>query len=84
MEILQEKSHIYHLNTEQYIEKINSLKENSTFILDEFKKLYVINKMHPENEEYQYQYSPQDVLDICNKLYRDELLSAFELEFFFS
>ena len=56
MEILQEKSHIYHLNTEQYIEKINLLKENSTFILDEFKKLYVINKMHPENEEYQYQY----------------------------
>ena len=33
-------------------------------------------------EEYQYQYSPQDVLDICNKLYRDELLSVFELEYF--
>ena len=33
-------------------------------------------------EEYQYQYSPQDVLDICNKLYRDELLSVFDLEFF--
>jgi len=30
----------------------------------------------------QYQYSHQDVLDICNKLYRDELLSVFELEFF--
>ena len=33
-------------------------------------------------EEYQYQYSPQDVFDICNKLYRDELLSVFELEYF--
>ena len=56
MEILQDNSHIYYLNTEQYIEKINLLKDNYLFILDEFKKLYVINKMHPENEEYQYQY----------------------------
>ena len=34
------------------------------------------------DEEYQSQYSHQDVLDICNKLYRDELLSVFELEYF--
>ena len=27
-------------------------------------------------------YSYQDVLDVCNKLYRDELLSAFGLEYF--
>ena len=33
-------------------------------------------------KEHQYQYSPQDVLDICNKIYRDELLSVFELEYF--
>ena len=33
-------------------------------------------------EEYQYQYSPQDVFDICNKLYRDEFLSVFGLEYF--
>ena len=65
MEILQEKSHNYHLNTEQYIEKINLLKDNSVFILDEFKKLYVINKMHPENEEYQYQY--ENVVSNINK-----------------
>ena len=30
----------------------------------------------------QCQYSPEDVFDICNKLYRDELLSVFELEYF--
>jgi len=30
----------------------------------------------------QYQYWPEDVFDICNKLYRDELLSVFELEYF--
>jgi len=27
-------------------------------------------------------YSYQDVLDVCNKLYRDELLSVFGLEYF--
>ena len=27
-------------------------------------------------------YSYQDILDVCNKLYRDELLSVFGLEYF--
>jgi chromosome segregation ATPase len=65
MEILQEKSYINHLNTQQYIEQINSLKEQTIFILDDFKKLYVINKMHPENGEYQYQY--ENVVSNINK-----------------
>ena len=65
MEILQEKSYITHLNPEQYIEQINSLKEQSAFILNEFKKLYVINKMHPENEEYKYQY--ENIVSNINK-----------------
>jgi hypothetical protein len=30
----------------------------------------------------QYNYSSQDIMDICNKLYRDELLSVFGLEYF--
>ena len=30
----------------------------------------------------QYKYSSQDVMDICNKLYRDEFLSVFGLEYF--
>jgi hypothetical protein len=34
------------------------------------------------NLDEEYPYSYQDVLDICNKLYRDELLSVFGLEYF--
>lgn len=32
------------------------------------------------NNSQEYEYSDQDVLDICNKLYRDELLSVFGAE----
>ena len=31
-----------------------------------------------ENSDVEYMYSSEDVLDICNKLYRDEFLSVFE------
>ena len=43
----------------------------------------LINKLKNKTEEYkentdkEHEYSSQDVLDICNKLYRDELLSVF-------
>jgi hypothetical protein len=30
----------------------------------------------------QYNYTSQDIMDICNKLYRDEFLSVFGLEYF--
>ena len=30
----------------------------------------------------QYKYTSQDIMDICNKLYRDEFLSVFGLEYF--
>ena len=30
----------------------------------------------------QYNYSSEDIMDICNKLYRDEFLSVFGLEYF--
>lgn len=33
-----------------------------------------------ENPDEEHEYSSQDVLDICNKLYRDELLSVFGAE----
>ena len=37
-----------------------------------------LNFKNPEtNSDEEYEYSNQDVLDICNKLYRDELLSVF-------
>ena len=35
---------------------------------------------YEENSDEEYEYSTQDVLDICNKLYRDELLSVFGAE----
>jgi signal recognition particle GTPase len=63
MELSQEK---YHLNTEQYIQQINSINEKSVSILNEFKKLYIIHKMHPENEEYQYQY--ENIVSNINKI----------------
>ncbi len=34
-------------------------------------------KEYEENSDEEYEYSSEDVLDICNKLYRDELLSVF-------
>ena len=40
-----------------------------------------LNTKNPEtNSDEEYEYSNQDVLDICNKLYRDELLSVFGAE----
>lgn len=32
---------------------------------------------YEENPDEEYKYSSQDVLDICNKLYRDEFMSVF-------
>lgn len=39
----------------------------------------LINKLKEEQDDYNY--STQDVLDICNKLYRDELLTVFGLDY---
>jgi len=33
-----------------------------------------------EDDEENYEYTSQDVLDICNKLYMDELISVFDSE----
>jgi hypothetical protein len=43
--------------TNQYKEKINELDSGVNLLLDEFKKLYVITKMFPNNEEYQTLYT---------------------------
>ena len=42
--------------TNKYKEKIDELDSGINLLLDEFKKLYVITKTHPTNEEYQTQY----------------------------
>jgi predicted nucleic acid-binding Zn-ribbon protein len=36
---------------------INELKNTLDVLLDEFKKIYVLSKMYPTNEEYQQQYA---------------------------
>jgi hypothetical protein len=41
----------------KFNEQLNVLNNSVDLILDEFKKIYVITKMHPENEEYQQQYA---------------------------
>lgn len=59
------------VKTEQFKEKIQQLNGAVNLLLDEFKKLYVITKMNPTNEEYQTQY--QNVINslasILSKLF---------------
>lgn len=57
-------------NSDQYLEKIRTSKESLHLILHEFKKIFILSKMHPENEEYQQQFS-----NVSNSL--KELLSSF-------
>ena len=35
---------------------------------------------YEDNSDEEFEYSSQDILDICNKLYRDEFLSVFDAE----
>lgn len=48
---------INYKNTDEYLEKIKTLNDTLQYILDEFKKIFVLSKMYPENEEYQQQFS---------------------------
>ena len=57
-------------NSNQYLEKIKISKERLVLILHEFKKIFVLSKMYPENEEYQQQFS-----NVSNSL--KEILSNF-------
>jgi hypothetical protein len=57
-------------NSDQYLEKIRTSKESLHLILNEFKKIFILSKMHPENEEYQQQFS-----NVSNSL--KEILSKF-------
>ena len=57
-------------NSNQYLEKIKISKEGLHLILHEFKKIFVLSKMYPENEEYQQQFS-----NVSNSL--KQILSNF-------
>jgi chromosome segregation ATPase len=56
---------------ENYYTKLKDIKDSSVFLLDEYKKLYVIKNMNPENQEYQQQFSNIDdnVKQITTKLF---------------
>jgi len=59
----------------QFKVKYNEIKEELTWKLKNKTSEELQNNPDPE-----YEYTSQDVLDICNKLYRDELLSVFGLD----
>ena len=39
-----------------FYDKLNQLNERIDLLLEEFKKSYILSKMHPANQEYQQQY----------------------------
>jgi chromosome segregation ATPase len=45
---------------ENYYAKLKDINDRNPFLLDEYKKLYVISNMNPSNEEYQLQLSNID------------------------
>jgi hypothetical protein len=62
----------------QFTEKLNSTIDNLDFILDEFKKLYVINKMHPNNEEYKSQY--ENIVSNINNISSNLFILSNDIE----
>jgi hypothetical protein len=45
------------MKSEHFNDKLDMLNGSVNLLLDEFKKIYVISKMHPANQEYQQQYA---------------------------
>ena len=45
------------MKPEQFNHKLDELNDTVHLLLDDFKKIYVISKMHPANQEYQQQYA---------------------------
>jgi hypothetical protein len=61
--------------------KYNDIETELIHNLKNTKKYF--NKNIDNNDDTdQYEYSEQDVLDICSKLYRDEILSVFNIDEF--
>lgn len=71
MELNNDKYNI-NLNMEkQYQEKLVNLNAGTNVLLDEFKKLYVITKMNPGDQEYQqkYQNTLNSLAEVLSKLF---------------
>lgn len=45
------------MKPEQFKEKISELNGSVQLLLGEFKKIYILSRMHPSNQEYQQQYA---------------------------
>lgn len=63
---------------EQYIKQIDTSLVNLDTILNEFKKLFVINKMHPNNEEYQIQY--ENIISNINQISSNLFIISNDIE----
>jgi hypothetical protein len=69
---LNDNSYDEYMNSSnQYIEKMKQLNSGVNILLDEFKKVYVITKMNPNNEEYQQQFQniTNSLADILSQLF---------------
>jgi chromosome segregation ATPase len=44
------------ISPKQYSNKLNSLNDGISPLLDDFKKLFILYKMNPQNQEYQQQF----------------------------
>jgi hypothetical protein len=74
LELIESENNNYediYAKSKQYKEKIHQLNSGVDFLLNEFKKLYVITNMHPTNEEYQTQYQNvvNSLAEILSKLF---------------
>lgn len=54
------------INPETFNEHIDNLNEQSNSMLNEFKKIYILSKMNPTNQEYEQQYS--NMMDGLNQV----------------
>ena len=63
----------------QFNVKYNDIEEELISKLNN-KQINTLYKDETLDESEDYEYTHQDVLDICNKLYHDELLSVFNVE----
>lgn len=66
MELENENMDLNLKKPEEYINKLDELSGGVNLLLDEFKKIYIIAKMHPNNEDIQDRY--QDMISNINQL----------------
>lgn len=66
MELENENIDLNLKKPEEYINKLDELSGGVNLLLDEFKKIYIIAKMHPNNEDIQDRY--QDMISNINQL----------------